>query len=95
MKKQGLIPESNIQKTIRIVHDNGRGAEIDFGYNIRQFKCKNGCEHHNHLVCVICGGHTYIDDRVLEDYQDKLAQENGFKPTKQYFKIYGVCKNCQ
>lgn len=95
MKKQGLIPKSNIRKTIRIIRENGEGAEIDFGYHIRQFKCKNGCEHHNHLVCIICGHYSYIDDHVLEGYQDQLAKENNFKPTRQYFRIYGVCKNCQ
>lgn len=90
-----ILPEKNIQKRIRILREDGQGAEIDFGYNIRKFKCKNGCEHHNHLVCIICGDHVYIDDTGLEEYQDQLAQNNGFKPTKQFFRIYGVCANCQ
>ena len=92
---KGVLSSQKIYKTIKILQENGLGAEIDFGYNVKQFKCKNGCEHHNHLVCVVCGGYSYIDDGKLEAYQDQLAKDNGFKPTKQFFRIYGVCKNCQ
>ena len=93
-KKGSLIPEENIYRKIKILRDNGMGAEIEFGYNVRQFKCKNGCEHHNHLVCMVCGRYIYLDDEGLEDYQDKLAKDNGFKPEKQYFRVYGVCRSC-
>ena len=93
-KKQTIAPEAKIYKKIKFLRKNGMGAEIEFGYNIRQFKCKNGCEHHNHLVCIVCGKYNYIDDRLLEEYQDQLAKQNGFKPTKQYFRIYGICKDC-
>ena len=85
----------NVYKTIKVLKDDGTGAEIDFGYRIKQFKCKNGCEHHNHLVCVVCGQHSYLDNTTLEDLQDKLAKQNSFVPKKHNFQIYGVCKNCR
>ena len=66
--------QSKVYKTIKFVSDKGVGTEIDFGYNVKQFKCKNGCEHHNHMVCVLCGAYRYIDDEGLEDFQDKLAK---------------------
>lgn len=95
IKNQGIIPQENISKTIKVVREDGRGTQIDLGFHVRQFKCKNGCEHHNHLVCVVCGTYLYIDDMKLEEYQDHLAREMDFKPSKQYFRIYGYCKNCQ
>ena len=85
----------NVYKTIKVLKDDGTGAEIDFGYRIKQFKCKNGCEHHNHLVCVVCGQYSYLDNTTLEDLQDKLAKQNSFVPKKHNFQIYGVCKNCR
>lgn len=85
----------NVYKTIKVFRDNGIGAEIDFGYRIKQFKCKNGCEHHNHLVCVVCGQYSYLDNTTLEDLQDKLAKQNSFVPKKHNFQIYGICKNCR
>lgn len=85
----------NVYKTIKVLKDDGIGAEIDFGYRIKQFKCKNGCEHHNHLVCVVCGQYSYLDNTTLEDLQDKLAKQNSFVPKKHNFQIYGICKNCR
>ena len=85
----------NVYKTIKVLQEDGRGAEIDFGYRIKQFKCKNGCEHHNHLVCIICNRHIYLDSGPLEDLQDKLAKDKGFIPKKHNFKVYGVCANCR
>ncbi len=82
-------------KTVKIINDRGLGAEIDFGYQIRQFKCKNGCEHHNHLVCMICGAYIYIDSGNLENLQDSFVKSNGFIPKKINFKIYGVCQDCR
>ena len=82
-------------KTIKLVRENGLGTEIDFGYSVKQFKCKNGCEHHNHLVCVVCGTCIYVDHAPLEDYQDQLAKDHGFKSTKHNFKVFGVCAQCQ
>lgn len=90
-----IMPKSNVYKTLKIIRDDGVGTEIDFGYHIRQFKCKNGCEHHNHMVCLLCGTYIYIDDIRLEEFQDQLAKANGFKPQKHNFKIFGVCQKCQ
>ncbi len=88
-------PKTNTYKTIKIVNNEGMGTEIDFGYSIKQFKCKNGCEHHNHMVCMLCGTYIYIDNGGLEDFQDKLAKQHGFTPKKHNFKIFGICEKCQ
>lgn len=84
-----------ILKTVRMVNQKGMGAEIDFGYSIKKFKCKNGCEHHNHLVCVVCKSYVYLDSERLEELQDKLAKDQGFVPQKHNFQVYGVCANCR
>ena len=86
---------TNIYKTIKVIKEDGSGAEIDFGYRIKQFKCKNGCEHHNHLVCVVCGQYSYLDNTLLEDLQDQLAKKSNFIPKKHTFQIFGLCKSCQ
>ena len=92
--KPSQTGRTRIYKTIKVVKENGLGTEIDFGYRIKQFKCKNGCEHHNHLVCVSCGKYIYLDHAPLEDLQDKLAKDNHFVPKKHAFQIFGLCKYC-
>ena len=87
--------KTNVYKTIKVIKDDGMGTEINFGYRIKQFKCKNGCEHHNHLICVVCGRSSYLDNITLEDLQDKLAKQNSFIPKKHMFQIFGLCENCR
>ena len=87
--------KKHIYKTVKVITDNGLGTELNFGYQIKQFKCKNGCEHHNHLVCIVCGGISYLDSEKLEDLQDGIAKDQGFKPQKHNFQILGMCNNCQ
>ena len=85
----------NIYRTLKVTKDDGIGTEIDFSYRVKRFKCKNGCEHHNHLVCIICQCYIHLDSTKLEELQDRLAKDNGFKPQKHNFQIYGICQNCQ
>ena len=94
-QNQSRVGYPNIYRTLKVVQEDGLGAEIDFSYRVKRFKCKNGCEHHNHLVCVICGCFSHLDNEQLEELQDNLAKSNGFKPQKHNFQIYGICKNCQ
>ena len=84
-----------VYRTVKVVNEKGQGTEIDFGYSVKRFKCKNGCEHHNHMVCTLCGTYFYIDDTRLEDLQDNLAKEHEFIPKKHNFKIFGVCEKCK
>ena len=94
-KEPLIISPKGILKTLKVIKDNGEGTEIEFGYQIKKFKCKNGCEHHNHLVCVACGHYFYIDSEELEEFQDKIARNNGFIPKKHNFKIMGICESCR
>ena len=95
LSQRTSVDSGRVLKTLRIVHEDGRGTQVDFGYKVKRFKCKNGCEHHNHMVCVTCGRQSYLDNSFLEDLQDSLAQSQGFIPQKHDFQIYGLCRLCR
>ena len=52
-------------------------------------------EHHDHLVCVKCGGVEEFYDEMIEERQEAVAQEKGFEMTDHALNIYGICKSCQ
>lgn len=52
-------------------------------------------EHHDHIVCNICGTVEEFYDEVIEEQQDKIAEKYGFKITDHSLYLYGECKNCQ
>jgi Fur family ferric uptake transcriptional regulator len=53
--------------------------------------------HHDHLVCVKCGAVIEFLDEVIEQRQQAIADQNGFKIVDHSLVIYGDClegENC-
>lgn len=54
-------------------------------------------EHHDHLVCDVCGKIEEFHNATIEAEQHKVADEHGFKLSAHSLVLYGVCSNeeCQ
>ncbi len=61
------------------------------GYSV--FELSVG-EHHDHLVCVKCGRVEEFVDKIIEQRQNMIAEQAGFKMTDHALNIYGLCPMC-
>ncbi|MGI9251780.1 MAG: ferric iron uptake transcriptional regulator [Pseudohongiellaceae bacterium] len=52
-------------------------------------------DHHDHIVCTKCGVVEEFFDAVIEEQQEKIAKQHGFRITDHSLYLYGLCKNCQ
>lgn len=54
-------------------------------------------EHHDHLVCDVCGKIVEFKNSFIEEEQQRVANENGFKLAGHSLVLYGVCDSlsCQ
>lgn len=52
-------------------------------------------EHHDHIVCVICGRVDEFMDDTIEKRQAAIAREAGYEMTDHSLYIYGVCAQCR
>lgn len=54
-------------------------------------------EHHDHLVCDVCGKIVEFKNSLIEEEQQKVAKQNGFKLAGHSLVLYGVCdsQSCQ
>lgn len=53
-----------------------------------------GDEHqHHHLICLVCGAITEIEDDLLHILEERLEQR-GFKVVDHELKFYGYCPLC-
>ncbi len=50
--------------------------------------------HHDHILCVKCGLVTEFQNEEIEQLQDKIAEENGFRIVDHALYLYGVCGVC-
>jgi Fur family ferric uptake transcriptional regulator len=50
--------------------------------------------HHHHLVCRSCGRTVEVEGPAVEQWTDRIAQENGFSDVTHTLEIYGTCSDC-
>lgn len=51
--------------------------------------------HHDHLTCVNCGKICEFENKAIENLQEKVAHQFGFKLTHHVLELYGICPECQ
>ena len=50
-------------------------------------------KHHDHLICIKCGKIVEFVNAFIEEQQEKIAKEAGFKITDHSLIIYGECNS--
>lgn len=68
----------------------------NFENNISVFEIMQD-EHHDHLVCDVCGKVVEFHNQIIEDEQKKEAEKHGFTLSGHSLVLYGVCdgEECQ
>jgi Fur family ferric uptake transcriptional regulator len=46
------------------------------------------------LTCITCGKIVEFESPVIEELQERIAKEHGFKLTGHVLELYGKCDNC-
>lgn len=65
----------------------------NFEGNQAVFELNQG-QHHDHMVCVECGGIQEFYDDVIEERQLRVAESHQFDLTDHSLILYGRCSNC-
>ena len=48
-------------------------------------------DHHDHIVCIVCGKVAEFMDDIIEERQRQIAKEHGFEMADHSLIIYGRC----
>ncbi len=51
--------------------------------------------HHDHLVCLKCDRVTEFQSPEIEQLQEKIAEEQGYRVIDHALYMYGICSDCQ
>ncbi len=49
---------------------------------------------HHHAVCQVCGGVMHIEEELVSELENHLAQGHRFKPVRTEVLVVGVCEEC-
>lgn len=50
---------------------------------------------HHHLICLKCGQLEGLDDRIAEEFKNRILEDKGFEVADKSMKIYGYCSSCK
>ena len=85
---------TTVYRAMKIISDAGIAEKVDFGDGIIRYERTREDEHHDHLVCRLCGGVTEVFNQEIETLQDEMAEEHEFHPTDHRLVIFGHCQVC-
>lgn len=86
---------ATVHRNLKLLCEAGLADEIKIGTMKARYEPVSGREHHDHLICVICGQFIEVHDDRLERIQDRLARDKGFTPLYHKLEIFGKCSKCQ
>jgi Fur family ferric uptake transcriptional regulator len=52
-------------------------------------------QHHDHLVCIYCGEVKEFFNEIIEEQQQEIARDAGYRMIDHALTIYGACAPCQ
>ncbi len=85
---------ATVFRTLKLLNESGVAGEVDLGEKTRRYEVKFGNTHHDHLVCTGCGRYIEVYSGQIEEMQEKLCAEHGFKPSSHRLDIFGLCRSC-
>jgi Fur family ferric uptake transcriptional regulator len=92
LSKDG-IAMANVRRTLRLLCDLGVAQRIRLdGQTVYEHRHLD--DHHDHLVCVRCGGIVEFVDDTLEASQRKMCLKMGFTPLMHKLEVRGICRQC-
>jgi Fur family ferric uptake transcriptional regulator len=85
---------ATVYRTLALLEESSMVTSLSFGAQGKKYEL-GAKEHHDHLICTVCGTITEFVDEEIEERQHAITDELGFAMSDHSMQIYGICQNCQ
>jgi Fur family ferric uptake transcriptional regulator len=85
---------ATVYRTITCLVDAGLLRKYDLGDRRTLFEPAVGKDHHEHMICVVCGDILEFVEERIERLQDEVCRAHRFRPFSHTLHIHGVCERC-
>ncbi len=93
--RDSSIGQATVYRTLKLLVDADIVEPLDFADGVTRYEPSYGEEHHDHLICTVCGKNIEILDPTIEKRQEQIAKEQGFKLSSHKMYLYGICNDCR
>jgi Fur family ferric uptake transcriptional regulator len=87
----GLV---TIYRTLSLLSELGLVCELHTGGDCPTYTI-GAKQHHHHIVCSQCGRVVDFSGHNLEELEESLARESGFRIDNHILEFIGLCSPCQ
>src|SRR5262249_28097712 len=96
MREKGKkISRATVYRTLELLHECGLVGRVRLNEEKYRYERLQHGEHHDHLVCTLCGRIIEFVDPKIERLQETICAEHGFEPTSHSHQIWGFCASCR
>lgn len=93
LKAKG-IGKVTVFRTLKLLEECGLVERIYDSSGRPRFEIKMERPHHDHLVCISCGGIQEVQWPEIERFQEKACRRLNFQPVYHRHEIFGHCARC-
>ena len=93
-KEDPSVGHTTVYRTLKLLTEAGLAREVRFGDNKTYYEHHYDHEHHDHLICTSCGKVVEFFSQQIEELQDDIAEQHGFKLSHHSLRIWGICEAC-
>ena len=87
-KGKQKISRATVYRTLDVLLSYGFIRKLDIGDGSTKYEQKIGNPHHDHMICIETGKIIEFVDNRIEDIQDEIAKEHGYKIIKHVHQLF-------
>jgi len=91
IKKDENIGLATIYRVLTQLEEAGLIQKNHFDDNSSSYEIKK--QHHDHLICTVCGKIVEFTDNDLEELQEKISKRYNFVLDTHVMTLFGICSN--
>jgi Fur family ferric uptake transcriptional regulator len=89
------VSVATVYRTMKLLSECGLAVARQFGEGQARYEAAAGREHHDHLICTVCGDILEFANARIESLQELVARRHGFEVESHRLELYGRCARCR
>ena len=88
------VSRATVYRTIDVLVKNNLVRKLDLGDGRARYEHKMDTAHHDHLICIQCGKIDEFMDNIIENRQDVIVENFGYKLIRHIHQLFVICDVC-
>jgi Fur family ferric uptake transcriptional regulator len=96
LNRSGLaVSRATLYRTLPVLVEAGLVHKIEMERGQTRYEPIFGRHHHDHMVCLGCGGIAEFENREIERLQEEICRRKKFRMTGHTHQVRGFCARCE